>query len=354
MNSSPFVAPQQALRIEVIDLDGTACQTLILDQVSSSWTVGRSRANPIALSDPSRTISGIHGKFFWQDEELYYQDISANGSYLNQKLNALSFNATTKIKHADIVFIHNYALKIHLPWEPKPPTTPPEQRPDSNSSEAMDHKPAEQDEHLTPALPTNLHQMGDWEAFCSGLGIDPQKHPTPADHKELLFRGGSLLKCSIEGLLQNLELRSKLKAEISATMTTIEKRDNNPLKFVNSPKEALKTLFGPVKEGHLTPVNAIRSAHRDIGSHSINVTLGGQMALSHLLSQLAPNQVSFHRGANPIKSWLHQKSLWAKYCKRYRNLEIENQPGKISPSFARSYCLYDRKYSQQRDRNPKA
>src|SRR6266850_5300009 len=118
------------------------------------------------------------------------------------------------------------AEKRAAPAETKPP--PPAPRPAAAPSAA-------------PAASMN----DGLRVFLEGAGM-PHKEISAAQSERLLRDCGTILRAAVEGLMMLLIARGEMRKEFEAEeRTMVAARDNNPLKLMADPHEAMQFLFDP-------------------------------------------------------------------------------------------------------------
>ena len=89
-----------------------------------------------------------------------------------------------------------------------------------------------------------------------------------------------------------LKARASAKAMVRTTdRTVIGALDNNPLKFMADPVEALEAMLSKDRSGYLDGMRAFREAFEDIKSHELATYSAMQKALSRLLADLSPEAI---------------------------------------------------------------
>jgi type VI secretion system FHA domain protein len=143
-------------------------------------------------------------------------------------------------------------------------------------------------------------------ALYSGLGLPA---PAPVDQSEqLLNHIGSLLRHAIEGTLALLAARSIAKRELGVGVTSLQPRENNPLKFVPDLDTALAHLLRPAQHGFVPPMAAVTDAFNDLRLHEIAVLAGMRAALVDVLSRFDP--ASLVAELAPMSPWESLLQPW--------------------------------------------
>jgi FHA domain-containing protein len=166
-----------------------------------------------------------------------------------------------------------------------------------------------------------------WRAFCAGAGIDlPLPAGTAADRMEAL---GHIVRSAIEGTLQLIAVRASTKHELRATVTVIQPRSNNPLKFSPDAKSALEQLLQPPARGFLDGPAAMDDAMQDLVGHSIGTVAGMRAAIEGMLDRFAPQALESKLvGGSMLDSVLpmnRKARLWTLYLQQYRSIRDEAQ-----------------------------
>ena len=103
---------------------------------------------------------------------------------------------------------------------------------------------------------------------------------------------GRALHALSEELSSLLQARAVARRSVrSGQVTMIGREDNNPLKFMPSPDQALSAMFGPPRPGFQRGGEAIRAAFGDIKRHQYATHAAIQPALARLLDDLAPETI---------------------------------------------------------------
>jgi type VI secretion system FHA domain protein len=162
-------------------------------------------------------------------------------------------------------------------------------------------------------------------AFLDGAGV-PQKDLAPEQAEKLLRECGAILRASVEGLMTLLIARGEMRKEFEAEQRTmVAARDNNPLKLMGEPQEAIDFLFDPAQrnESFLGPVQAISDAAEDLRAHELALMAGMRAAILGAVRRFDPQVLEkafekssgggFSLGGRKAKLWeyfaAHQQEL---------------------------------------------
>jgi type VI secretion system protein len=155
---------------------------------------------------------------------------------------------------------------------------------------------------------------------------------------------GKILKSSVQGTMDVLIGRAKIKNEMHLDVTMIRSKENNPVKFSVTAEEALKKLLAPQDAGYLPAEEAIEEAFDDIRAHQFSVIAGMQTALLEVLKRFDPEKLEQRlQRQNPISSSIpvvKQAKLWDTFEQLYKDIEHEaadNFYHLFGQAFAESY-----------------
>lgn len=128
-------------------------------------------------------------------------------------------------------------------------------------------------------------------AFLEGAGLSHLEVPD-ARQEAFLRECGGIVRAAVDGLVGLLLARSEMKKEMrTAERTMVASRNNNPLKLIADPKEAIAFLFEPGERataGFLAPVQAVEDACADLKAHEIALMAGLRSALLGSLKRFDP------------------------------------------------------------------
>jgi type VI secretion system FHA domain protein len=140
---------------------------------------------------------------------------------------------------------------------------------------------------------------------------------------------GQLLSRSLQGAIQVLWARSKIKSELGMEVTVIHGRRNNPLKFSPSAQESLVKMLDPQGEAYMPAMEAIDEAFSDIGAHEMAVMAGMRSALNDVLKRFNPEYLEQRlqkKSPTGLKiPGYKQAMLWDLYQDLYHEIEKEAQ-----------------------------
>lgn len=161
---------------------------------------------------------------------------------------------------------------------------------------------------------------------------------------ESFYMIGKILRASVQGTMDVLIGRAKIKNEMHLDVTMIKSKENNPVKFSVSAEEAIRKLLAPNDTGYLSADVAIEEAFDDIRAHQFSVIAGMQTALFEILKRFEPQKLELRsKKKNPIASSIpiHRRAkLWDSFEHLYDEIEEEatdNFYRLFGQAFAESY-----------------
>jgi FHA domain-containing protein len=174
----------------------------------------------------------------------------------------------------------------------------------------------------TPAAPDAL-----WAAFCEGAGVNirlPQGL-TP----ELMKVLGQVLHHSVDGTIKLVAVRAAAKQELKADVTTIQARNNNPLKFSPDAGAAIEQLLQPPMRGFMMGPTAVTDVMDDLLGHAIGTMAGMRAALTGVLDRFEPSKLegklSTHSVLDSVLPMNRRAKLWELYLQHYKRIRDDAQ-----------------------------
>jgi predicted component of type VI protein secretion system len=257
-------------------------------------TIGRDPACSMVLDDPYKHISRFHVELEQQDG-AYWMTVVSKVNPVMVKGRRYGPATRLTLHPGDSFEIGEYEVHVSLPEIPPPepgifeeptfvadggavaePTLVP---PAARASAAA----------AKPAGPAGA--AGDLlRAFFDGAGVAHRE--LSAEQAERMMRDcGAILRAAVEGLMMLLIARGEMRKEFQAEeRTMVAARDNNPLKLMSDPHEAMAFLFDPMDRtgGFLDPVQAIGDACEDLRAHEIALMAGMRAAILGVLRRFDP------------------------------------------------------------------
>lgn len=133
--------------------------------------------------------------------------------------------------------------------------------------------------------------QGALQVFFEGVGLPPRSFSGDAEAEQYLRQCGAITRAAIDGVMALLVARAEAKKEFRAEdRTMVASRDNNPLKLMADPQEAVDFLFDPKERsgGFLTPVQAVSDAFDDMRAHEAALIAGMRAAILGAVARFDP------------------------------------------------------------------
>ena len=155
------------------------------------------------------------------------------------------------------------------------------------------------------------------QAFLTGAGIEG-KELSDAEIEAFLLQSGKIMRAAVEGAMALLAARATAKKELRAEdRTMVASRDNNPLKLMSDPQEALAFLFDTKDRtgGFLDPVRAVGDAFDDLRAHEVALFAGMRAALIGAIQRFDPKTLETELEKNAGGLGLNRKAkLWEQFA----------------------------------------
>ena len=193
------------------------------------------------------------------------------------------------------------------------------------------------------------------DAFWQAAGLPEQMGcRDPA----VMAAAGALLHAAVDALLEQQSARTAAKHALALQVTTIQPRDNNPLKFSPDAGSAIAMLLRPNSHAFKAGPQAVKALATDLSDHHAASTAAMHSALHQVLRRLDPAKVeSFNPPAHRLEAWLPRlraARLWAAYRQQHQRALTEGDGGWrafAERSYAQSYQEHLQRQRQQRDRS---
>lgn len=134
---------------------------------------------------------------------------------------------------------------------------------------------------------------------------------------------GSMMRETIDGLMQVLRSRTSIKNEFRINVTTIQPVENNPIKFSANVDEALETMFLRRSRAYKEPVAAIQESFDSIADHQVAVLAGIRSAFRSSLGKFDPVQLEEEfkqTGKSGLMSGVLKGKMWSAYQEYYQGV----------------------------------
>jgi len=155
------------------------------------------------------------------------------------------------------------------------------------------------------------------KAFLEGAGLQ-EKEIANADIEAFLLQSGKIMRAAVEGAMALLTARATAKKELRAEdRTMVASKDNNPLKLMSDPQEAMAFLFDTKERaaGFLDPVQAVGDAFDDLRAHEVALFAGMRAALIGSIQRFDPKTLEAELEKNAGGLGLNRKAkLWEQFA----------------------------------------
>ena len=155
--------------------------------------------------------------------------------------------------------------------------------------------------------------------FAQGANL-PIDTLAARDAGDLAEEIGQLLNAMAANIMQLLNARAAAKTlSRSGHRTLIQSTENNPLKFMPTPEEALRVMLGAKSTSYLGGRQSVEGGFADLKMHQMATLSAMQLAVTRLLADLSPDAVKTAAeggrksllGANKGKFWDQFVDMWA-------------------------------------------
>lgn len=178
--------------------------------------------------------------------------------------------------------------------------------------------------------------------IARGAGL-PEGAFATQDPAKVATEVGQLLRLVAENLRQLLEARQQAKRLArSASQTTIQALDNNPLKFAPTLEDAMRIMFGPPTGSYLDAPSALAQGFDDLKTHQIKTFSAMQHALKQLLQEFDPTNIEkTPTGGRGIAGALGSSKarFWEVYTARWQARTLGHEDGMLD-AFMRYFAEY--------------
>ena len=166
-------------------------------------------------------------------------------------------------------------------------------------------------------------------AFLEAAGA-PYKELSAAQSERMLRDCGAIMRAAVEGIMMLLLARAEMRKEFEAEdRTMVAARDNNPLKLMSDPHEAMDFLFDPTErtDGFLDPVQAVGDACEDLRSHELALMAGMRAAILGALRRFDPHVIerAFEKSAKGFSLGSRKAKLWDAFVEQQERLSRDAQ-----------------------------
>lgn len=314
-------------------------------------SIGRDAACTIALEDPNKHMSRFHVEIE-EESGTYWMSVVSKVNPVMVKGRRFGPGTRLTLHSGDSFELADYEVHVLLPEaQPAAKVTPARQASAADSAERLfnestftggeqpQKKPIPQEEpppeetfipqKKTPAPAAAAPHSYPLRVFFEGAGL-PLKELSPVEADRTLRDCGAILRAAVEGIMMLLLARAELRKEFEAEeRTMVAARDNNPLKLMSDPHEAMDFLFDPSDrtDGFLDPVQAVGDACEDLRSHELALMAGMRAAIVGALRRFDPHVIerAFEKSAKGFSLGSRKAKLWDLFVEQQDKLAREAQ-----------------------------
>ncbi len=336
--------------------------------------IGRHDSNDWVLRDPERYVSGRHAEIEHQGGLWWLRDLSTNGTYVNDSMQALGPDQAHQLSNGDRIRIGEYEIEVEISGgndfmvnEALPVTEPdldasfdvksvlakdsgePESR--ARQAPAQDHgRRPRQRQPSPPASPAPAasararDEQKIWPgivALCKGAGIDPHSL-SPEVRSSALHHAGQLLRETLVGFSELARTRADFASEFGISSGSRRRDATNPMVQVAGVEQLLEMLLAGRGPGDAASIEEIRSQFGRARHHEIAVAAALREALATVLEKLDPDELEEQLGrhAKDAATAEVQVRLWNRYRELFRATVQTGDaglPAVFLVAFARAY-----------------
>ncbi len=190
-----------------------------------------------------------------------------------------------------------------------------------------------------PAVPATDNSAAILAAFCEGAGLTPPPGNN-ADSVALARELGRTMQAAAAELMALLQDRAAAKQFTKGgDRTMMGAANNNPLKFLPDPTQALEVMFLQPRDGFMTGGDGMISGLSDVKTHQMAVFAAIQPALIKLLEDMSPEAIEEATGSGLLAGG--RRKAWDEYVKRWDEKVANHENGMLDvflKHFAESYA----------------
>lgn len=307
-------------------------------------TIGRLPDNDWVFPDPY--VSGRHALIRYVNGKFFIEDTSTNGVYVNSHEHRLPKSQAQPLNDGDRLFIDTFEIQVSIEKDPDARS-----RHDPFAESLTIHHGAKSasggEDHTANFIIEELDEYDEFEdadaanstqwysasksqetarevpgpvpqkaltrpSASSAAASERTSEPKPSssggpakaiDIQALLAAAGiegldadrdsaqllgEILRTSVQGLMEVLRARERIKDELRVRGTTFKSANNNPLKFSANVDDAFHNLLVKRNPAYLSPKDAFEDAYRDVRDHQTAVMLAMRLAFEAMLAQFDP------------------------------------------------------------------
>jgi predicted component of type VI protein secretion system len=303
-------------------------------------TIGRDATCSLALEDPHKHISRVHVELE-HENGTYWMSVLSKVNPVMVKGRRYGPGTRLTLKSGDTFEMGEFEVQVLFAEKPQAvPVSTPEQKSllkmvaeegeEPRSLPSPEPGIFEEPTYIGPPPTAPAASMNEaLRIFLEGAGM-PHKELSAAQSERLLRDCGTVLRAAVEGLMMLLIARGEMRKEFEAEeRTMVAARDNNPLKLMADPHEAMQFLLDPTDrtDGFLDPIRAIGDACEDLRAHEVALMAGMRAAILGALGRLEPQllEKAFEKSARGFTLGGRKGKLWELFVAQQQKLSQEAQ-----------------------------
>lgn len=134
---------------------------------------------------------------------------------------------------------------------------------------------------------------------------------------------GTMMRETVEGLMQILRSRASIKNEFRMNVTTIQPQENNPIKFSANVDEVMELMFVRRSQAYKEPVASIQETCQSIADHQVAVIAGIHSAFRAAMAKFDPlilEEEFKQSGKAGVLPSLSKGKYWSAYQDYYQSV----------------------------------
>ena len=305
-------------------------------------SIGRDAACSVCLEDPYKHMSRFHVEIT-EESGVYSMAVVSKVNPVMSKGRRIAPGARLTLQSGDSFEIAEYEVQVLLP-QPAPPAARavhgasiPDTAERMFSESTFLGADAPTPTGLVPAapdftapeetlVPNRPRAAADpLRAFLEGAGV-AARDLSGAESERMLRDAGALLRAAIQGIMLLMMTRAETRKAFDERPSAAT-RDNNPLKRMSDPQQAMDFLFdaGERTEGLLDPVQAVADACQELRMHQVALLAGMRAAVQGAVGRLEPGAIerAFDSGPKGFSLAGRRARLWELFVAHQEKISRE-------------------------------
>jgi len=180
-----------------------------------------------------------------------------------------------------------------------------------------------------------------FNSLYNKLGL-PKEYISSLDPETFADDIVTILLSTTKGLMSLLNSRTAFKQESRLSLTSVQPRSNNPIKFSIDPVDTLEMLLLKKKKGYMSAKDSYEEAINDIQLHQMAFLSGLQATLVGVMGQLDPESIEkqINENSRSFMGLNSSSKCWQLYKDKQQAMEktvTENLNEVLSNYFSEAY-----------------